>query len=76
MVKKNIRDKESSRRWPGIVTEEIVQKIEKLIQEDHSLMVNELHKMCPEVIRNVPHEKITDHLSFRKQTYACWCQKC
>lgn len=58
----NVHDEERD----GRLTDEFVRKVEKLIQDDRRLAVDELHEMYPEVGRTVLHETITDRLKFRK----------
>jgi hypothetical protein len=41
---------------PSVVTDEIIQKIDKNICADRRLTIDELYEQCPEVSRTILHE--------------------
>ena len=69
----SVRDDQRSGR-PSIVTDEIVEKIEKTLCDNRRLTVDELSAMFPQISRFLLHETITEILGYRK-LFAKWVLK-
>jgi len=63
--RKDVHDAERSGR-PSVITDELKQKVKRIIRENRHFTISEVYEKCPEVSRTVVYEIVTEHLQYRK----------
>jgi hypothetical protein len=61
----NIHDEERSGR-PSIVSENLKQRVDRVIQQDRRFTLDSLQNCFLQISRSLLHEVVTDHLGYRK----------
>ena len=51
---------------PSVITDELKQKVKRIIRENRHFTISEVYEKCPEVSRALLYQIVTKHLQYRK----------